>query len=112
LRKNTNIKKSPSLEGDKFRLFIEERGFLHCRFVLVAQAARAKIKMFLFAFNNERGRVYVGRPIPVGMAFGVADVGTEHGSFPANVALQFSMSPLVSRYGMLQNLPIHSNIVR
>jgi hypothetical protein len=41
--------------------------------------------------------VNVGRPIPVSMAFGVADIGTEHGSFPTNFTLQFSKSPLVAR---------------
>jgi hypothetical protein len=108
--KITGKKISPSLKGDTLGLF-EKKG-LDSRFVLVAQAAGAKIKMFLFAVNNKGSRVYISRPVPVGMAFGVADVGTEHGSFPANIALQFSKSPLVTRYRILQNLPIHSNIVR
>ena len=68
--------------------------------------------MFLLAINNQGGRVYIGRPITVGMTFGMADVRTVHGSFSANIALQFSESPLVTRYGRLQNLQIHSNIVR
>ena len=72
---------------------------LHGRFVLVAQAAGAKIKMFLLAVNNKGGGVYIGRPVPVGMAFGVADIRTVHGGFPANIALQISESPSVNRYG-------------
>jgi hypothetical protein len=108
----TGKKISPSLEGDRFGMFLLKPGSLHRSFVLVAQAACAKVKMFLLAFNHKGGRVYIGRPVPVGMAFGVADIRTEHGSFPAYITLQFSKSPLVSRNGILQNLPIHSNIMR
>jgi hypothetical protein len=82
------------------------------RFVLIAQTTRADIDLFLPAVNDDGGGVYIGQPAAVRMPFGMADVGTIHGNLTANIALQFGSSPLVSRYGILQNLPIHSNIVR
>jgi len=81
-------------------------------FVLVAQAARAEVELFKFAVDRDGGRVNVREPAPVGMTFGMADVRAVHRDFTANIALQFSLSPLVVRYEILQNLPIHSNIMR
>ena len=83
-----------------------ESGTLDGGFILVAQAARAKVKLFGFAANHDGGRMDIGNPAPVGMSFGVADVRTVNRDFTANIALQFSKSPLVSRYEILQNLPI------
>jgi hypothetical protein len=80
-------------------------------FILVAQAPRAKVELFHLAVDTDGGRVNISEPAPVGVPFGMADFGTIHGNLTANITLQFSSSPLVSRYGILQNLPIHSNIV-
>ena len=85
--------------------------FLNGSFILIAQTPGAEVKLFHLAANHDGSGMDIGRPTPVSMAFGVADVRTINGSFPANVALQFSMSPSVSRYGILQNPPIHSNIM-
>jgi len=85
---------------------------LHGRFVLITEAAGAKGKLFLLAVNHKRGGMNVSYPAPVGVAFGMADIRTIHWNFSAYIALQCSKSPLVTRYGFLQNLPIHSNIVR
>lgn len=80
-------------------------------FILVAQAAGAEVKLFHFAVNHDGSGMDIGRPAPVGMALGMADVRTVNGNLPANIALQFSMSPSVSGYKILQNPPIHSNIM-
>jgi hypothetical protein len=63
-------------------------------FVLVPQAAGAEVKLLGLAVDRDGGRVNIGCPAPVGMAFGVADVRTVLGDFPANIALQFTRSPL------------------
>jgi hypothetical protein len=89
---------------------------LNGSFVLVAQATGAEFKLFHLAVNHDGSRVNISYPAPVGMAFGVADIRTVNGSFPANIALQFIRSPLLfpgtKSYKILQNLPIHSNIMR
>jgi hypothetical protein len=49
--------------------------------VLGAQAARAEVHLLLFAVNNQRNRVDVRRPLPVGVALGVAYIMAEHRRF-------------------------------
>ena len=70
------------------------------------------VALFLPAVNYDGGGVNISQPAPVGVPFGMADVGAVHRNLITNIALQFGMSPLVSRYEILQNLQIHSNIVR
>lgn len=88
------------------------KGKLNCSFILITQAARAEVELFHFPVNRNRGWVDITEPAPVGMTLGVADIGPINGAFTANIALQFGVSPLVSRYEILQNLPIHSNIMQ
>jgi hypothetical protein len=45
-------------------------------FVLGAQASGAKVEVLHLAVNWDGGGVNVGRPVPVGMAFGMADIMT------------------------------------
>jgi hypothetical protein len=67
---------------------------LDSSFVLVAEAAGAKVELFRFAIHRDGGGMDIGYPAPVGMAFGMADVRTVNRDFTANIALQFIMSPL------------------
>ena len=69
-------------------------GFLDGSFILIADASGAQAKLFHLAVNHDGSGVDIGNPAPVGMAFGVADIGTINGNFPANIALQFTRSPL------------------
>jgi hypothetical protein len=55
-----------------------------------AQAPGAQVEPLGAAVNGDRGRVNIGRPAPVGMALGVADIMTEKRGFPAYVALHLS----------------------
>ena len=70
-------------------------GLFNSGFILIAQAAGAEVKLLRLAVNHDGSGMDIGRPAPVGMALGMADVRTVNGSFPANIALQFSMSPSV-----------------
>ena len=51
--------------------------------MLGAQASGTQVKAFWLAIYHDGGRVNVGRPAAVGMAFGVADIMTELRCFPA-----------------------------
>jgi hypothetical protein len=66
---------------------------LNSSFILIAQAAGAEVKLFRLAVNHDGSGMDISRPAPVGMAFGMADIRTENGGFPTNIALQFTMSP-------------------
>jgi hypothetical protein len=66
---------------------------LDSSFILVAEAAGAEVELFRFAFNQEGSGVYVSQPAPVGMPFGMADIGAIDRGFTANIALQFTVSP-------------------
>jgi len=53
------------------------------RFILGAQAPGAQVKALHLAIDKNAGRVDIGCPAPVGMAFGVADIMTELRDFIA-----------------------------
>ena len=69
------------------------KGKLDGGLILIAQAARAEVKLLHFSFNHDCRRVNIAEPTPVGMPLGVADIGAVNGAFTANIALQFSVSP-------------------
>jgi hypothetical protein len=70
------------------------------RFILGTQAPGAQVKSLYLAIDKDAGGVDIGRPAPVGMAFGVADIMTELRRFAAQIALQFPDSPLISSWGI------------
>ena len=53
------------------------------RFILGTQAPGAQVKVFRLPADKNSGGMYVGRPAPVGMAFGMADIMTELRGFTA-----------------------------
>jgi hypothetical protein len=57
-------------------------------FMLVADAARAKIKALLLTIEHNDRRMDIRLPTAVGMALGVTDGITELRGFPTNIALQ------------------------
>jgi hypothetical protein len=59
------------------------KGLDFSRFVLGAQASGAEVKVFRFAVDDDARRMDIRRPAPVGMAFGMADIGTVLRSFTA-----------------------------
>jgi hypothetical protein len=56
--------------------------------VLGAQAPGAEVHPFRLALYGDGYGVDVGRPLPVGVAFGMAYIMAEHRRFTAQVALQ------------------------
>jgi hypothetical protein len=66
---------------------------LNGSFILIAQAPGAEVKLLHFTANHDGSGVNISRPASVGMAFGMADIRTENGGFPTNIALQFTVSP-------------------
>jgi len=69
------------------------------RFVLRPQTPGAQVQVLHLAVDEDRGGVNIGRPVAVGVALGMADVMTVLRRFAADIALQFSCSPLVLRLG-------------
>jgi hypothetical protein len=67
---------------------------LDSSFILVTQAAGAKVELLGFAIHRHRCGMDISDPAPVSMAFGMTDVRTVNRDFTANIALQFVMSPL------------------
>ena len=57
-------------------------------FILGSQAAGADLDLFHFAINHDGCCMDIGIEPPVGMAFGMANILTEHRCFTANFALQ------------------------
>lgn len=57
--------------------------------MLGTQAPRAQVETLFLPVDNERSRMYVGSPAPVGPALGMADVVTKKRRFTAQIALQF-----------------------
>ncbi len=62
-------------------------------FILVAETAGAEVELFRLAVYHEGSGMYVSQPAPVGMPFGMADIGAIDRGFTANIALQFLVSP-------------------
>lgn len=80
-------------------------------FIIGAEAAGAEVETNHLSTEHETGGMDVGSPIAVGVPLGMADVMTEHGSFPTKIALQFR-TPLNREKDYCNELPIHSNIMR
>jgi hypothetical protein len=59
-------------------------------FMLRAQAPGAQVEVPGLAVDIDGRGVNIGRPAPVGMALGMADVMTEKRCFTAQIALQFT----------------------
>jgi hypothetical protein len=62
-------------------------------FMLRAQAAGAQVEVPRLAVDIHGSGVNIGRPAPVGVALGVADMMAEKRRFTAQIALQFFESP-------------------
>jgi hypothetical protein len=69
-------------------------------FILGTQAPCAEFKVLTFTVDEDSSGVNVSRPIPVGVAFGMADVMSVKRDFAANIALQFTLSPLIPRINL------------
>jgi hypothetical protein len=61
-------------------------------FVQGAQTAGADFDMLHFAVDHDGGCMNISIEPPVGMAFGMADILTEHRRFVTNFALQYRNS--------------------
>jgi hypothetical protein len=56
--------------------------------VLGAQASGAEVHPFRLTVYGDGDGVDIGRPLPIGVALGVAYIMTEHRRFAAYIALQ------------------------
>ena len=61
---------------------------LGSNFVLGSQTTGTNMDLLHFAINHDSRRMDIGIETPVGMAFRMADIFTEHRCFTANFALQ------------------------
>jgi hypothetical protein len=61
--------------------------------MLGPQAPSTDVNVLGLAIDVDGGGVYISYPTPVGAALGMTDMMTELRCFPANIALQLSLSP-------------------